>query len=84
MRICTSLGTATAAAMLLLGVSLPAKSDSVIMSWNLKHIGWGDDKRFDQIAHILGASDLAALQEVMDSESIEKLELQLEAQTGEP
>lgn len=73
-------GLSLVAAMTL---ACPAVADMTIGSWNLKHLGWNNGKRLDQVAQIAQGADLWALEEVMDDSAVTRLEHQLEQQTGE-
>lgn len=59
------------------------QADITIGSWNLKHLGWNNGKRLDQVAQIAQGADLWALQEVMDAGAVTELERAFEKQTGE-
>ncbi len=60
-----------------------AHADITIGSWNLKHLGWNNDKSLGNVAAIAQGADLWALQEVMDAAAVTEIEQQLEQQTGE-
>jgi hypothetical protein len=77
--------TAVAISLILgsLGLATPAAADMTIGSWNLKHLGWNNDKRIDMVVEIAQGADLWAFQEVMDADAVVKLEQQMEEQTGE-
>ncbi|RKR02578.1 helix-hairpin-helix protein [Kushneria sinocarnis] len=77
---CTAIGMVLAATMALAG---PVAADMTIGSWNLKHLGWDNGKDLSQVAQIAQGADLWALEEVMDSDAVTRLERQLEQQTGE-
>ncbi|WP_369335757.1 helix-hairpin-helix domain-containing protein [Halomonas sp. ND22Bw] len=66
-----------------LGMIQGAQADITIGSWNLKHLGWNNDKSLADVAAIAQGADLWALQEVMDEAAVTQLEQQLEQQTGE-
>lgn len=54
-----------------------------IGSWNMKHLGWADDKRdWPRTAEVAAKFDFLALQEVHNEDSLERLESVLEKQTG--
>ncbi|WP_253939568.1 hypothetical protein [Halomonas sp. THAF5a] len=61
-----------------------AQADITIASWNLKHLGWNNDKSLEDVATIAQGADLWALQEVMDEAAVAQLEREIEQQTGEP
>lgn len=67
---------------LILASSL-AFSDVRVASWNIKHLGWNNDKAEDVVAAIASGFDLIAIQELMDSEALESMERNLESLTGE-
>lgn len=73
------------ACALLVTISAPslAVADITIGSWNLKHLGWNNDKRLDAVADVAKGADLWALEEVMGEEAVAQLEHELEKQTGE-
>ncbi|WP_304526903.1 endonuclease [Halomonas sp. I5-271120] len=52
-------------------------------SWNVKQLGWGDHKEYEQVAHIAQSMDLIALQEVMSPEALETLVEVMEQSSGE-
>ncbi|ETX13570.1 hypothetical protein OCH239_09835 [Roseivivax halodurans JCM 10272] len=61
----------------------PAFSDTLVGSWNVKHLGWDNDKDITAVARIASAFDLVALQEVMSMDGLQALETELEHLTGE-
>lgn len=78
-RLVTALSLGIAA----FGLGGTAQANITIGSWNLKHLGWNNGKRVDQVAQIVQGADLWALQEVMDKNAVIELEHTLEKQTGE-
>ncbi|QFU00983.1 Endonuclease/Exonuclease/phosphatase family protein [Halomonas sp. THAF5a] len=61
-----------------------AQADALIGSWNIKHLGWNNDKAFEQVAHVANHFDLLAIQELMDTSAMARLEREVEALSGEP
>lgn len=61
-----------------------AKSDIIIGSWNIKHLGWNNDKSMSEVAHIAKHFDFLALQELMNPSALVELEEAVEAASGEP
>lgn len=55
----------------------------IVGSWNIQHLGWGENKRYDHLAHIAQSMDLIAVQEVMSEEGLRLFVEALEQQTGE-
>lgn len=51
---------------------------TVVCSWNIKHLGWGEQKSFRAVAHVANLCDVVAVQEAMDDEGIARLERELE------
>lgn len=62
---------------------LAAQGDVVVGSWNIKHLGWNNDKAVGQVAHVANHFDLLAIQELMDPAALAALEGELEALSGE-
>ncbi|ERS91652.1 helix-hairpin-helix domain-containing protein [Halomonas sp. PBN3] len=62
---------------------LAAQGDIVVGSWNIKHLGWNNDKAVGQVAHVADHFDLLAIQELMDPAALEALERELEALSSE-
>lgn len=60
-----------------------AAADIVVGSWNIRHLGWGESKRIDQVAHVAQHFDLLAIQELMTDDALPSLEAEVEAATGE-
>ncbi|WFM71127.1 endonuclease/exonuclease/phosphatase family protein [Halomonas sp. CKK8] len=60
-----------------------AQADVIVGSWNIKHLGWNNDKAMPQVAHVANHFDLLAVQELMDPAALEALEGELEAISGE-
>ncbi len=65
-------------------LSVSARADAVIGSWNIEHLGWNNGKRVDLIARVADHFDLLAVQELMDPAALGRLEHALEAASGEP
>ncbi|WP_404296953.1 helix-hairpin-helix domain-containing protein [Halomonas sp.] len=59
------------------------QADVLIGSWNIKHLGWNNDKAFEQVAHVANHFDLLAIQELMDTSALARLEREVEALSGE-
>ncbi|SEL65376.1 hypothetical protein [Halomonas daqiaonensis] len=66
-------------------VAIPGlvQADVLIGSWNIKHLGWNNDKAFGQVAHVANHFDLLAVQELMDTSALARLEREVEALSGE-
>lgn len=62
---------------------LAAPADVLIGSWNIKHLGWDNDKAFHEVAHVANHFDLLAIQELMDTSALALLEATLEEVSGE-
>lgn len=60
-----------------------AEADVLVGSWNIKHLGWNNDKAMPQVAYVANHFDLLAVQELMDPAALEALEGELEALSGE-
>ena len=61
-----------------------AQADVIVGSWNIKHLGWNNDKAIPQVAHVANHFDLLAVQELMDPAALGRLEASLEELSGEP
>lgn len=61
-----------------------AQAGIIVGSWNIRQLGWGENKQYDQVAHIAQHMDLIAVQEVMSEEGLETLVSSLERVSGEP
>jgi endonuclease/exonuclease/phosphatase family metal-dependent hydrolase len=69
---------------LLVGVIQPAFADYHLASWNIKHLGWANDKRdWGRTAQVISPFDFVAIQEVHTEESVKRLEKAVETVTGE-
>ena len=44
----------------------PPSADVLIGSWNIKHLGWNNDKAYNAFTHVTNHFDLLAIQELMD------------------
>lgn len=62
---------------------LPALADIVLGSWNIKHLGWNNDKDFTKVAHLVNHFDFLAIQELMNKAVLERLEQEVETLSGE-
>ncbi|RTR05217.1 endonuclease/exonuclease/phosphatase family protein [Halomonas nitroreducens] len=71
-------------AAVLVVLSLSARADAVVGSWNIEHLGWNNGKRVDLVARVADRFDLLAVQELMDPAALGQLEQALEAASGEP
>ncbi|MCG7602044.1 endonuclease/exonuclease/phosphatase family protein [Halomonas sp. McH1-25] len=74
-----------AAAWLVSLVMLPSLSMAglTVGSFNVLHLGWSNDKRYDQLAAVASQFDLVAFQEVMSVEGLEMLIKHMERSSGE-
>lgn len=70
-------------AVLLTLATTVSHADVRFGSWNIRHLGWNNDKAYSVVAATLSEFDLAAVQEVMEPGAVEQLELLLEEMTGE-
>lgn len=61
-----------------------ALADTIIGSWNIKHLGWDNDKAMAEVAHVAQHVDFLAIQELMDPAALAALEQAVEAASGEP
>lgn len=59
---------------------------TTLASWNIRHLGHGELKRYDALGTIVqrASLDFLAVQEAMTAEGIEALEAAIEAATGAP
>lgn len=75
----------TSAALVAAFAMLPtaALADAIIGSWNIKHLGWDNDKSMSQVAHIAQHVDFLAIQELMNPTALNELEQAVEAASGE-
>ncbi|MGM0985109.1 MAG: helix-hairpin-helix domain-containing protein [Pseudomonadota bacterium] len=66
-------------------VAIPGlvQADVLIGSWNITHLGWNNDKAFGQVGHVANHFDLLAIQELMDTAALARLEREVEALSGE-
>ncbi|GAB2723185.1 helix-hairpin-helix domain-containing protein [Halomonas garicola] len=60
-----------------------ALADTIIGSWNIKHLGWNNDKAMAEVAHVAQHADFLAIQELMDPAALAELERAVEAASGE-
>lgn len=71
-------------AMLIMGLSSVATGDYYVASWNIKHLGWADEKRdWGRTAQVMSPFDFVAIQEVHTEASVRRLERAVETVTGE-
>ncbi|PKM47005.1 MAG: DNAse [Gammaproteobacteria bacterium HGW-Gammaproteobacteria-1] len=54
-----------------------------IASWNIEHLGHGNQKSYPALAQVAGQFDFIAVQEVMTREGLERLKQAVEQHTGE-
>jgi len=71
------------AGVLLLGSQSPAIAAARIASWNLKHLGWNNDKDLEAVASVIERFDLVALQEVMTPAAAKQLAAIVSRQSGD-
>jgi endonuclease/exonuclease/phosphatase family metal-dependent hydrolase len=71
------------AGVLLLGSQSPAIAAARIASWNLKHLGWNNDKDLEAVASVIERFDLVALQEVMKPTAAKQLAAIVSRQSGD-
>lgn len=64
-------------------IPLTTQADVLIGSWNIRHLGWNNDKAIPQVAHIANHFDFLAIQELMDTSALARLESTLETLSGE-
>lgn len=67
----------------LIAIPLSASADALIGSWNIRHLGWNNDKAYDAVTHVANRFDLLAIQELMDPTALHRLERELETLSGE-
>jgi len=60
-----------------------AQAEILIGSWNIKHLGWNNDKSFAHVAQVVNNFDLLAIQELMDTSALAQLEREVEVISGE-
>lgn len=77
------LGLIVLTAILLEGVLTPAIAAVRIASWNLKHLGWNNDKDLEAVAAVIQRFDLVALQEIMKPGAAKQLAAIVTSQSGE-
>lgn len=54
-----------------------------IGAWNIQHLGHGQQKSYPILSHVASTFDFLAIQEVMTAEGVQRLQQQLEKDTGE-
>ncbi len=64
-------------------IPLSTQADVLIGSWNIRHLGWNNDKAMPQVAHVANHFDLLAIQELMDTSALARLEQEVESISGE-
>lgn len=62
----------------------PTAQALTIATWNVKHLGWGEQRDWDATARVAAIFDFVALQEVHGEDAVKRLESKLEVLTGEP
>ncbi|MCL7942294.1 helix-hairpin-helix domain-containing protein [Halomonas sp. ATCH28] len=62
---------------------LPGVAEVILGSWNIQNLGWDNDKRYDKVAHVANHFDFLAIQELMNEVALERLEIEVEALSGE-
>lgn len=67
----------------LIAIPLSASADALIGSWNIRHLGWNNDKAYDAVTHVANHFDLLAIQELMEPAALHRLERELETLSGE-
>jgi len=60
----------------------PALAETRIASWNIRNLGWDNNKDYAALAEVGSLFDLIAVQEVMSEAGIDRLEAALETRTG--
>lgn len=70
-------------AALMIAAPTLAQADVLVGSWNIRHLGWANDKAMPQVAHVANHFDFLAIQELMDTSALERLEREVEALSGE-
>lgn len=60
-----------------------ASSDIIIGSWNIKNLGWNNNKDYEKVSHIAQHFDIVAIQELMNEGALERLEVEVEESSGE-
>jgi len=63
-------------------IPIPAQAETRIGSWNIRNLGWDNEKDYTALAEVGSLLDLIAVQEVMSEDGIERLQAALEARTG--
>lgn len=70
-------------AVLIVAAPTLVQADVLIGSWNIRHLGWNNDKAMPQVAHVANHFDFLAIQELMDTSALARLEQEVEALSGE-
>jgi len=60
---------------------IEAPAETFVGSWNIRNLGWGDEKDYGSVAAVASRYDLLAVQEVMTEEGLERLLGKLERTT---
>lgn len=63
--------------------SVTVQADAIIGSWNIKHLGWNNDKSMTEVAHVANSFDFLAIQELMNPTALGELEQTVEQLSGE-
>ncbi len=64
-------------------LSLHARADLAVASWNIQNFGWGENKSYQAVARVASQFDILAIQELMNADAIETLRGLLEEKTEE-
>ncbi len=64
-------------------LSSVASADIIIGSWNIKNLGWDNNKDYEKVSHIAQHFDIVAIQELMNEGALERLEVEIEEASGE-
>ena len=66
----------------LLGPAALVAEELRIGSWNIQHLGWGENKSYPALARIASQFDVLAIQELMNEEALDTLRDRLASKTG--
>lgn len=64
-------------------LSSMASADIIIGSWNIKNLGWDNNKDYEKVSHIAQHFDIVAIQELMNEGALELLEAEIEDASSE-
>jgi len=64
-------------------LSSVVSADIIIGSWNIKNLGWDNNKGYEKVSHIAQHFDIVAIQELMNEGALEQLEVEVEETSGE-